>query len=215
MKLKTSDQAEMELGFGGYRCNWGCHMCGLYQTEAERDAIIAGFLQKGLAEGDLGIFCPFEQTPEEFGQTFEGLFPGKSARLRDASVFRFLKAKELYYPNGTFSPKAMDEGLGAFFEESQAAGPRNVRATAEMAWALEKIPGVKDLMAYESRLNLFIAGKPWISVCMYNTAKFSGDMIMKVLQTHPFAISGGAVTENPFYIDARQWLASNAPEYNY
>jgi len=40
----------------------------------------------------------------------------------------------------------MDEGLNAFFVESQQPGPRNIRATAEMVWALEAVPGVEHLM---------------------------------------------------------------------
>ncbi len=56
----------------------------------------------------------------------------------------------------------MDADLEAFYTRSQERGPRDIRATAEMVWALEAIPGVEHLMAYESRLNYyyFIPGKP-------------------------------------------------------
>jgi len=40
MHFQTSDQEKLELGFGGYTCNWGLHICGLYETEKERDEII-------------------------------------------------------------------------------------------------------------------------------------------------------------------------------
>jgi hypothetical protein len=82
-----------------------------------------------------------------------------------------------------------------------------------MVWALEAIPGVEHLMAYESRLNYFIPGKPWISICLYNLNKFSGSTIMGVLRTHPYSISGGVITENPFYQDPDEWLATNAPQF--
>jgi hypothetical protein len=68
-------------------------------------------------------------------------------------------------------------------------------------------------MAYESRLNYFIPGKPWVSICMYNVTRFSGKTIMQVLQTHPFTINGGIITENPFYQDPAKWLEKNAPEF--
>ncbi|MFP4053584.1 MAG: hypothetical protein ACLFV7_06955 [Phycisphaerae bacterium] len=35
-------------------------------------------------------------------------------------------------------------------------------------------------MAYESRSNYFIPGKPWISICLYNVTRFSGADIMNV-----------------------------------
>jgi len=109
-------------------------------------------------------------------------FPQCDCHVDMPEHFSILMAKELYYPNGTFSPFEMDKGLNHFFIESQKEGERNIRATAEMAWALEAIPGVEHLMAYESRLNYFIPGKPWISICLYNVNKFSGAMIMNVLK---------------------------------
>ena len=36
---------------------------------------------------------------------------------------------------------------------------------------------------------------------------------MQVLQTHPFTISGGAITQNPFFVDPDEWLKKNAPEF--
>lgn len=213
MHVKTSDQQALNLGFGEYTCNWGAHFCGLYESEAERDDILLGFLAQGTFDGDLQIYCPVERTEEDFKQHFPAHCPDCERHLADPDIFRIYSAKELYYPDGVFSPWAMDEGLDAFYAESQKNGQRNVRATAEMVWALEAIPGVEHLMAYESRLNYFIAGKPWISICLYNITKFDGKTIMQVLQTHPFIISQGVVTENPFYENPDTWLAANAPQF--
>lgn len=134
-------------------------------------------------------------------------------QLDDQDQFQILGTKELYYPNGTFSPQAMDKGLNQFYEQSQQKGHRNIRATAEMTWALEAVPGVEHLMAYESRLNYFIPGKPWISICLYNITKFSGSVIMDVLRTHPFTISGEVITKNPFYQNPDNYLKEHAPEF--
>jgi hypothetical protein len=81
-------------------------------------------------------------------------------------------------------------------------------------WALDFGLDKTQLMAYESRLNYFIPGKPWISICMYNLSRFNGQTIMNVLQTHPYTISkGGTITNNPYFIHPDEWLAKNAPEY--
>ncbi len=82
-----------------------------------------------------------------------------------------------------------------------------------MVWALQAIPGIEHLMAYESRLNYFIPGKPWISLCLYNVNKFPGKIIMDVLRTHPFSLNGGLIMENPYYVDPDHWLAENAPQF--
>lgn len=213
MYIKTSDQPVLELGFGGYTCNWGLHIAGLYETDEERDRIVMGYLHQGDVDGDLQLYCPVERTPESFVATYGERYPECRHHVDDVCVFQLLSARDLYYPDGVFSPWAMDDGLDAFYKDSQKDGERNVRATAEMIWALEAIPGVEHLMAYESRLNYFIPGKPWISICLYNLTKFSGAVIMNVLRTHPFTISGGVITENPYYQDPDMWLEANAPEF--
>lgn len=213
MYIKTSEQECLELGFYGYECNWGIHIAGLYETEAERDEIVLGFITKGIEAGDLELYCPTERTKADFSKQFSQAAPSLSAAIEDEEHLILYTAKELYYPDGTFSPIAMDEGLSGFYERSQAHGRRNVRATAEMVWALEAIPGKEHLMAYESRLNYFIPGKPWISICLYNVNKFSGAIVMDVLRTHPYVISKGVLTENPYFQDPDIWLAENAPQF--
>lgn len=213
MHITTSNQSTLHLGFGNYTCNWGVHFCGLYETEAERDEIIMGFLSQGARDGDLQLYCPVERSPEDFEAAFSRTCPHCASKLHNPESFQINSARELYYPDGTFSPWAMDDGLNAFYEQSRKGRAPNIRATAEMVWALEAVPGAEHLMAYESRLNYFIKGKPWISICLYNLNKFSGKMIMQVLQTHPYIISQGIVTENPFFVDPDIWLAQNAPEF--
>jgi len=213
MHIQTSNQEKLELGFGGFTCNWGLHIAGLYETEKERDEIIFGFLNAGALQNDLQLYCPVERTADDFTKEYCKKYPADGAHVHDKSLFAISSAKQLYYPEGEFSPFAMDEGLNAFFAESQRNGKRNVRATAEMVWALEAIPGVEHLMAYESRLNYFIPGKPWISICMYNISKFSGKIIMNVLRTHPYTISGGMILTNPYYQDPDVWLKENDPEF--
>jgi hypothetical protein len=198
MIIKTSDQDVMQLGFGDYQCNWGIHLAGLYETEQERDDILMGFLNQGDIAGDLQLYCPTEQNADAFVHKYASHFPDHAEHLYEEKRFQLFSAKDLYYPDGTFSPIAMDRGLNDFYRASQQHEPRNIRATAEMVWALESIPGVEHLMAYESRLNYFIPGKSWISICLYNVNKFSGATIMGVLRTHPFTISGGIITENPY-----------------
>ncbi|PCH54214.1 MAG: hypothetical protein COC22_00670 [Flavobacteriaceae bacterium] len=213
MYFQTSNQEKLKMGFGDYTCNWGLHIAGLYETEEERDEIIFGFLHEGGLKKDMQLYCPVERTKEDFIENYNTKYPNCKHHTQNPDLFSIQSAKELYYPEGTFSPISMDEGLNTFFEDSQKNGKRNIRATAEMVWALDAIPGIEHLMVYESRLNYFIPGKPWISVCMYNVTKFSGKIIMNVLRTHPYVISGGAITQNPYFQEPDQWLKENAPDF--
>ncbi|MBF0453986.1 MAG: MEDS domain-containing protein [Magnetococcales bacterium] len=214
MHLQTSSQPVVDLGFHNCSCNWGTHLCGLYESEKERDDIILGFLGRGDQANDLGLYCPTERTLASFSELFKSRYPESENHLDDPDRFRFLDARTLYYPNGSFSPPEMISGLDRFFADTQKEGPRNIRGVVDMIWSQEsKTPGVEHLMAYEAKLNRFIPGKPWVSLCLYDVNKFSGSVIMSVLQTHPYTISGGVVTENPFYQEPDRWLENNAPEF--
>lgn len=212
MHIQTSDQPELKLGFGGYTCNWGTHICGIYESEAERDEIIMGFLGYGVMEGDIALYCPSERNRGDFEAKFAEYLPGfaRDQGFDDVEVF---SARELYYPRGEFSPFLMDKGLKAFYSTKCVNGVRNVRAIAEMTWALESVPGIEHLMAYEARLNYFIPGKPWVSICLYNLKKFGIKAITDVLRTHPYTISQGMLIENPHYVPPEEWLSENAPEF--
>jgi hypothetical protein len=214
MYYKTSDQERINLGFSGHECNNGMHFCGLYETEEERDEIILGYLRQGLLDKAHVLYTPTERSVDDFIEKFSEKYPGEKELLYDNPNMTINTADDLYYQDGVFSPMRMNENLNIFYEQSQKNGENNIRTTAEMVWALDKQLDKTQLMAYESRLNYFIPGKPWISICMYNINRFDGQTIMKVLQTHPYSLSkGGVVTKNPYYIHPDQWLAQNSPEY--
>jgi hypothetical protein len=213
MHFQTSDQEKLELGFGEYTCNWGLHIAGLYETVGERDEIIMGFLHKGDVNREFQIFIPSEQTQEAFSEEYGKRFPDCKSHTHDPSLFSLVDPAKFYYPDGKFDPRRMIESHNKYFFESQKNGKRNIRATAEMVWALQEFDGVEHLMAYEANLNYFFPGKPWISICLYNLTKFSGSTIVNVLRTHPYTISGGVITQNPYFMDPKDWLKKYDPEF--
>lgn len=215
MHIQTSDQQDtLELGFSPDTCNWGTHICGLYETEQERDDILMRYLHQGDIDNELIITCPAEQGEESFRNEYSSRYPECSNHLHDHERFIINDVKAHYFPKGdTFSVWDMEDALEDANNAIQQNGHRNVRAATEMTWALDALPGTEDLMAYESRLKYFFQDKPWVCICLYNISKFSGSMVMDVLRTHPYTISGGVLTANPFYHDPEVWLAKHAPEY--
>lgn len=211
MYCKTSDQERISLGFGGHECNNGTHFCGFYQTIKERDDIILGYLHQGLVDKARVLYTPNERTKKDFLQTFAAHYPGKDGLLHDPAL-TINSADDLYYSDGVFSPDQMMINLDRFYVDTQKAGKKNIRTTAEMVWVLEKNLDKQQLMIYESKLNYFIPGKPWISICLYNITRFDGKTIMQVLQTHPYIINlDGTIMKNPFFIHPDIWLAEHDP----
>ena len=75
-----------------------------------------------------------------------------------------------------------------------------------MEWALEELPGVEDLLEYETRLNHILPQYDDVVVCTYDVSKFSASVVVDILRTHPWAVVGRTLQQNPFYIPPDQML---------
>ncbi|MBN2628264.1 MAG: MEDS domain-containing protein [Spirochaetales bacterium] len=206
MYLHTSNQEKMELGFGGHVCHWGTHIAGLYETEEERDLIMEGFLRRGLEAEDVQRYCLDEEIDSRIRKRMVAKNPSLAGKINDSERMALYSPRDLYYPDGTFSPERMQQGLTAVYEEGKFKHSGKIRAFAEMSWAVNNIPGLEELMLYEAGLNEFVEDKPWVSICLYDLTKFSGEVIMEVFRTHPYVINKGVITENPFFVPPDQWL---------
>ncbi len=118
----------------------------------------------------------------------------------------FRTPDEIYFPDGHFDQERM---LASWRDVLMAAGQRGfprTRLVAHMEWALEDRQGVSDLIEYEARFNLVHQADRDPVICTYDLSRFSGDVIMDVLRTHPMVIIGGVLQENPFFIPPEQFL---------
>jgi hypothetical protein len=75
-----------------------------------------------------------------------------------------------------------------------------------MEWALLDLPGVDDLIEYETRLNYLIPKYDDPVICTYDLTKFGASVVMDALRTHPVVIIGGLLQENPFFVPPDQLL---------
>jgi hypothetical protein len=196
MHVQTSNMPKLSMGFGGYTCNWGVHMCGLYETDAERDDLVYNHLHQGDLDGDLVRFNHADPTPERFQREYARRFPAEAEHTKDPARFALISAEQRCFPTGRFDPLAQDPKLRAFRE---AARGRRIRGVGEMDWALQGVPGTELLLPYEARLNNLFDGVTAMFTCIYDLRRFPGSTIMGVLRTHRYAITHGMIVENPYY----------------
>jgi hypothetical protein len=45
-------------------------------------------------------------------------------------------------------------------------------------------------------------------MCLYDLDRWSGELIMSVLKTHPRIFVNGLILNNPYYVPLRQFLGS-------
>lgn len=197
MYVHTSDQPRLALGFGGYTCNWGVHMCGLYESDAERDDLVFGFLHQGDVDGDLVRYYHTAATAEPFRREYARRFPGEAGHPADPARFTILSAEQRCFPTGRFEPLGQDPKLRAL-RDTALSGHR-VRGVGEMDWVARGVPGTELLAPYEARLNELFDDAPIAFICVYDLRKCSGAIVMDVLRTHRFTITRGMIVENPYF----------------
>lgn len=69
-----------------------------------------------------------------------------------------------------------------------------------MEWALEELPGVHDIVEYETRLNYVLPKFHDPVICTYDLSRFDASVVIDIMRTHPMVIIGGILQENPFYV---------------
>ena len=195
------------FGIPGLRVDEGDHICAFYRGAAERDALLLPYLREGLRAGDKCICVVDATDPDKVLLSLGGEVDIRTSVAR--RQVEVLSSRDAYLVGGGFSTSRMldfwERAVGAAIGEE---GFGFSRAVGEMTWALRDVPGVEELVGYESELNRFLVRYPQVILCLYDLERFSGDLLVDVLKTHPKILVGGNVLENPYYLQPDEFLAT-------
>ncbi len=190
----------------------GSHICLLYRSEEERDRIAIPFLKEGLRDGASCRYVVDDQTAEHLRQGLAAT--GVNVATIEASKqLKILTAADTYLRHAPFNYQEMFAFWDVVVEEVRAAKLPYSRCAGETAFLQTRAPGLEHFMEYEAQLNNYVPKVPLIVLCLYNLLKLSGDLVAGVLQTHPYAIMGGVLIRNPYYIEPEQFLAHFKPAH--
>jgi hypothetical protein len=201
--------AEVRHEVLGLRLSVGDHICGFYRKPSERDDILIPFLVDGLKAGSKCTCVVDSCTPGD-------VLAKMSERIEvdpyvSVCQLEVLDAAGTYLAGGGFLP----ERMLSFWEGKARQGPAPAgsgfgfaRNIGDMSWAHRSPRAVDDLVGYESELNRIMSSFPQVNLCLYDLTRCSGDLIMDVLKTHPKALLGGMVIDNPYYLEPDEFLAS-------
>ncbi|WP_275782205.1 MEDS domain-containing protein [Mycoplana sp. MJR14] len=114
-----------------------------------------------------------------------------------------------YLQGGRFDRERMVEAFTALASGNRDGKYPLSRIVCDMDWAAEAPDHLQDLIEFESQVNDLWSKHDDVVICVYDLAKFGGDMIVDILRTHPLAVIGGILRENPFYIPPAQFLAES------
>ena len=181
------------------------HICAFFNGGDEEHRVLRSFIRDGLDRGE-----------RAFHVVDPDLRDDHLKRLSEAGidVERALATGQLevrpwqnvYLRGDRFEQDVMLELLDEILQSNAAAGYPATRILAHMEWALLDKPGVADLLEYETRANYVLVNYHDPVICAYDLSRFRASVAIEVMRTHPTAIIGGVLRENPFFVPPDQFL---------
>jgi len=201
----TSAEKENPIRFAGSELGAHRHICGFFRNPEEEYHLLLPFIKEGFERGEKAFHVVDPKLRNDHLRRLNSAAINV-AEAEESGQFELCNWEQMYLRDGFFD---QDRMLALWRDVLVAAGQRGfprTRLVAHMEWALEDHEGVSDLIEYEARFNLMHQGGRDLVICTYDLTRFSGDVIMGVLRTHPMVILGGVLQENPFFIPPEQFL---------
>ena len=186
------------------------HLCLIYETQEEQFAAAIPFMRIGLERGQKCIYIADDNSVSTVLKAMRAHGIGADSAIQSGALSLATK-QEAYLKQGYFDPDWMIGFVRETTEAALAAGFSALRVTGEMTWALGGDPGAERLMEYESKLNYFLSQHPCLAICQYNRRRFSPEVILDVVRTHPLVVCGGMVCRNFYYVPPDEFLTPNHP----
>ena len=192
------------IGQSEFRCP--CHACAFFHSRDEEYDLLLPFSKSGAEAGER-LFQVVDKIhlEERRSRLLEAGINIPEAERRGQLEIRAWE--NAYLRGNRFDQYSMLELIKEVLDAGRSSGFPMTRLWANMEWALDDLPGVHDIVEYETRLNHFLPNYNDVVVCTYDLNKFSAPVVMDIMRTHPQVIVGGVLQENPFYVPPDEFLA--------
>jgi hypothetical protein len=195
-----------EVRLGGVDLAQSRHICAFFNSAEENYRSLMPFIKDGFDRGEKAFHIVDPALRADHCERLKrAAIPVDSAI--ESGQLEVRPWEEAYLRGGHFDQDAMLALIEQVLRNGKSQGFPLTRLVANMEWALEDRPGVHDIVAYESRLNFILPKYDDPVVCVYDLAKFDAQTVMDILRTHPVAMVGGILHENPFYVPPTDFLA--------
>lgn len=184
---------------------FGDHLCLIYRNKKDQFAVVIPFIRQGLENGEKCLYIVDERTAHDVKEALAQEGSDVEACLASGQLTLLVK-EETYLKEGFFDP---DKMIALLIESTEAAlqeGYSGLRVTGEMTWVLSERPGSDRLIEYEAKLNRIFPGSKSLAICQYNETRFSPELLIDVLATHPLVVIDGLVTRNFYFVPPEEFL---------
>jgi len=181
------------------------HICAFFHSPDEEYRVLLPFIKDGFASGEKAFHIVDPKLREAHRRRLESADIDVAAAEKNGQ-FELCNWADAYLRDGHFDQNRMLALIQEVLEGGRQQGFPLTRLVAHMEWALEDRPGVDDLVEYETRLNYLLPRYPDPVICVYDLAKFGGNIVVDIMRTHPMIIISGILQENPFFVPPDEYL---------
>jgi hypothetical protein len=184
----------------GYR-----HVCAFFSSPQEEYATLLPFMRDGIERGERAYHVlPAQYREEHLAQLRSAGIEVMAAQQR--GQLEVAAPEEVYLRGGGFNKDAML----ATIQEALKAGPTLgfplTRLIAHAEAVLQDGSKANEWVEYESRLNDVLPSYNDPVICTYDANLLNGAIAVDILRTHPVAVIGGRLYENPFFVPPKEFL---------
>jgi hypothetical protein len=181
------------------------HICAFFNSIDEQHRVLHSFIKDGFDRGDKAFHLVDPERREEHLRRLAEA----GINVQEAMGVGQLEVRP--WQDGPLRGGRFDQDtwLASFeqvLQSGPAAGYAQTRFLSHMEWALVDLPGVEDLIEFETRVNYVVPKYDDTVICAYDLGKFGASVVMYALRTHPVVIIGGLLQENPFFVPPDQLL---------
>jgi len=181
------------------------HVCAFFHSKEEEYRVLMPFVKDGFANGDRA----FHIVDPEHRPTHLKRLEQEGIDVADAEAKGQLEVRrwqDAYIRDDYFEQYRMIDTIKEALDPAKKQPGKVTRLIANMEWALEDLPGVHEIVEYETRLNYVLPKYQDPVICTYDLSRFEASVVMDIMRTHPMVIIGGILQENPFYVPPDEML---------
>jgi hypothetical protein len=201
----TMTSTAAPIPFAGSMLGEYRHVCAFFSSPREEYATLLPFVRDGLERGERAYHILPSQRREEhleqLGSVGIDVAAAQERRQLDVAT-----VEETYLRGGHFKQYAMLALIQGALKTGATLGFPLTRVIGHPESVLEDLSGVNEFIEYETRLNDLLPSYDDPVICTYDTNLLNGTIAVDILRTHPVAIIGGLLYENPFFVPPQEFL---------
>ncbi len=185
---------------GSYR-----HVCAFFSSRQEEYDTLLPFVRDGLERGERAFHILPSQNREDHLEQLRsaGIDVTAAQRRRQLEV---ATSQETYLRGGRFNKDAMLAMVQEVLKTGATLGFPLTRMIGHAETVREDWSGLNEWIEYEARLNDVLPRYDDPVICTYDLNLLNGTIAVDILRTHPVAIIGGLLCENPFFVPPPEFL---------